>query len=264
MLFPDYTRVLYEKNPLESVICQLRFPQILRIDAQPPVDFQERLRSEYPILNVRAPSDASISLPPAIEKLLSPQIQGAHAGDKRIYDFSSADETWQISLAGNFIALTATEYRRWEDFRTRLLVALEALESIYRPSFYTRIGLRYRDVIRRSMLDLKDVPWAELLQPQVAAELTSLDVARSAKGARRQIAINLDDEQGQVLVRHGLITPKGGEEICYLIDADFFNDQKAEAEHARRRLDYFNRQGGRFFRWCITERLHNAMEPQPL
>ena len=264
MLFADYTRVIYEKNPLESVICQLRFPQILRIDAQPPADFQDRLRSEYPTLNVRNAGQASVSFPPEIQKLLSPQIQEHLAGDKRIYNLCSIDETWQISLAGDFIALQTTKYRKWDEFITRLVAALEVLESIYRPAFYTRIGLRYRDLIRRSLLDLKDVPWAELLQPHIAAELTSPDVARSTKGTKRDIAINLDDEQGQVRIRHGLISPEGGEEVCYLIDADFSTDQKTEAEYARQRLDYFNRHAGRFFKWCITDRLHNAMEPRPL
>jgi hypothetical protein len=44
-------RVLYEKNPLESVICQVRFPTILRVDSEVPSDFQDRIRGRFPIFS---------------------------------------------------------------------------------------------------------------------------------------------------------------------------------------------------------------------
>ncbi len=218
MPFPEYQRVIYGKNPLESVICQLRFPPILKIDSELPVDFQERLRSEYPLLNERSATEISTALPPEIGKLLSPQLKASLSSDRRIYDFSSADHAWQISLARDFIALTATKYRKWEDFRARFFTALEAFENIYKPAFFSRIGLRYRDVIRRSVLDLKDVEWAELLQQHIAGELGSPDIARATKGVKRDLVVGLSDDKGQVRVQHGLIRPEGTEEVCYLID----------------------------------------------
>lgn len=45
MLFPPTQRVIYHKNPLVEVVCQLRFPTILKIDAEIPVAFQEAVRS---------------------------------------------------------------------------------------------------------------------------------------------------------------------------------------------------------------------------
>jgi hypothetical protein len=44
--FPESERIIYAKNPLESVICQLRFPAILKISSEPPVEFQETLRKD--------------------------------------------------------------------------------------------------------------------------------------------------------------------------------------------------------------------------
>ena len=49
MPFPDSERVIYQRNPLLEVICQLRFPSILRIDSEAPAVFQERVRKEYPM-----------------------------------------------------------------------------------------------------------------------------------------------------------------------------------------------------------------------
>ena len=43
MAFPDVARVLYRRNPIELAVCQFRFPPILRIDAEIPSQFQERI-----------------------------------------------------------------------------------------------------------------------------------------------------------------------------------------------------------------------------
>ena len=53
-------------------------------------------------------------------------------------------------------------------------------------------------------------------------------------------------------------------EICYMIDADFYNAGKVPVEGAIEKLDYFNKHASRLLRWCITDRLHQAMEPQAL
>lgn len=49
MPFPESKRVFYVKNPLAEVICQLRFPAILRIGAESPHEFQERIRDHLPL-----------------------------------------------------------------------------------------------------------------------------------------------------------------------------------------------------------------------
>ena len=48
MLFPPTQRVIYHENPLVEVVCQFRFPTILKIDAEIPVAFQEAVRSTFP------------------------------------------------------------------------------------------------------------------------------------------------------------------------------------------------------------------------
>ena len=44
-------RVRYKNSPLLEVIFQLRFPTILTINANPPVEFQEKIRNEFPYYN---------------------------------------------------------------------------------------------------------------------------------------------------------------------------------------------------------------------
>ena len=69
--FSESERVIYTKNPLESVICQLRFPVILRIGAKPPVEFQEALRKDYPLFREIPPLDIGTGLPPELSTIMS-------------------------------------------------------------------------------------------------------------------------------------------------------------------------------------------------
>ncbi len=47
-MFSNEERMIYAKRQLVEVICQLRFPEILSIDASEPAAFQDRIRREYP------------------------------------------------------------------------------------------------------------------------------------------------------------------------------------------------------------------------
>src|SRR2546430_17531048 len=106
MLFPESERVVYDKNPLASVICQLRFPPILKIDAELPSTFQDRIRAEYPLLKQRELSEAGFNLTPELSKVLGEEMLLSIRGGKRVYDFYSGDERWQLSLARGCIADT--------------------------------------------------------------------------------------------------------------------------------------------------------------
>jgi uncharacterized protein (TIGR04255 family) len=258
MTFPALQRVLYERNPLEEVICQLRFPPILRIGSDNAAEFQEAIRADYPLYKEEEPTLPAIPLPAELAEIIGRAAQGPKPSQK----FLSADEAWTVSLTRDFIALSTVRYERWEHFRQRLTNVVATLERIYRPAFYTRVGLRYRDVIRRSSLGLQDVPWAQLLAPFVAAELSTEIGERVGENAH--VALIALEQPGSVRLRHGLLKPDQSGEQSYAIDSDFFTAERTELGDANRRLDYFNQQAARLFRWCITPRLHNAMGPRDI
>lgn len=254
-------RVIYNKNPLVQVVCQLRFPAILRIDSEQPVEFQERIRKQYPILREKPAGTSQI--PQEIIQQLSPEIIDSFfdAGDKA-YEFATENNTWIVGLTRNFIVLTANEYTHWEQFKEHLQESLDALIDIYDPSFFSRIGLRYQNVINRSKLGLDDVSWAELLNTHIAGELAASDVGDlggEIKDVARITLIQLKDV-GQVHMQYGLTDDD--EEPGYLIDNDFFTNERTEVSDGIARLDHFNKENRKLFRWCITEKLHTAMEPR--
>ena len=70
-LFPPSPRVIYSKAPLVQVICQLRFPTLLSIESQPPVEFQERIRDHFPLLE-KVTNPLQTQLPPEVFQALGP------------------------------------------------------------------------------------------------------------------------------------------------------------------------------------------------
>jgi uncharacterized protein (TIGR04255 family) len=259
MPFPASPRVIYQHNPLAEVICQLQFPAILRIDSELPAAYQEKLRGQYPYFDT-ASQDLVVDIPQDITQLLTASGQPPFRF-KPSYNFLSADRSWKVKLTRESLTLYTQSYQRWEQFKEQLGEPLQSLIDIYSPSFFTRIGLRYKDVVQRASLNLKDVSWSDLLKPHIAAALSSEDIAADVTQTANQFTMKLEEGSGQVLVNYGLSASQT-EDPFFLIDCDFFTTQRIEVNDAVRRLDYFNEQAGNCFRWCITPRLHQAMEPK--
>jgi len=257
MPFPESPRVVYERNPLEEVICQLRFPTILRIDAEMPAAFQEMVRNEYPLYTeAEAVLGGGPPMPPEVAQVL-------RGGLPVTRQFHTQDQVWKIGLTRDFLSLSTRHYERWEQFRERLAFATSALEQTYRPAFLSRVGLRYRNIIHRPTLGL-NVQWSELLMPHVAAELSSQEMAESVSEAVHLVLFKLDEQGSRVQLRHGLESREGLAGAAYVLDADFFTDSRMETQNVVQRLDYFNRQAGCLFRWCITDALHQRLGSHPV
>ena len=262
MPFPKVNRVIYKKNPLDRVICQLRFPPILRIDVEPPVEFQDCVRKELPNysekieLTTRVPSIVQDQIPHELSN------ESLHTTDTKNYEFSSEDEQWKINLTRTFIALSTNRYETWKDFKQKLETPLRILIDVYSPSHFSRIGLRYRDVLQRSRLGLDDVSWTDLLQPQILGVLVDLEIGKSVQNLESVYEISLPDVESAVRMSTQLTQDRTSGEVCYVIDSDFFKAKKTSIDDAISKLDYFNQYASRLFRWCITERLHKSMEPQ--
>jgi uncharacterized protein (TIGR04255 family) len=257
MPFPAIKRVLYKKNPLAEVIFQARFPRYLPIEAEPPAEFQRRLITDYPnyeqhnvfqIIFASTPEGR----PPASE------VTG------RMHMFSSKDRVWTVALVGDYFSVSTKQYVRWEDFRQRIEAVLKVVLEIYRFQIFTRLGLRYQDVISRERLGLEKNKWSDLLQPYIAGELTTDEITEDAVASRETVLTMKLDNGDALLFRHGLVSHKETQKRAYLLDSDFFSEEQrtADIDDTLKIADRLHANSGRFFRWCITDALHAAMEPQ--
>lgn len=256
-LFPETPREHYEKAPLVQVICQLKFPKLLIIESSPPAEFQEKIRARFPLM--QQVSNLPFNLPPEVSQMLGQQAGQAN------YQFMTEDRSHTIALNSESLSLTALTYKNWEGFEDNLKPALEALKQIYNPSFFTRVGLRYVDAIDRERLGLLNTPWSKLLKPELLGELSDLKFENSLEGlANRALRLKNPDGSGSILMQHGMAPNFGKSELVYVIDIDFFSEEKTEIHNGLGTLTQFNRLAGNAFRWCITPELRAALEPTVL
>ena len=260
MTFPQSDRVVYQQNPLEEVICQLKFPTILEINTERPAKFQNEIRNDYPLFEIEQPA-----LPKELEQFMS-SFPIPSAPEVSIYKFITADGTKLISLGPEFVAFKDSNYIRWEKFSKEIARAQQALEKIYKPAFYTRIGLRYKDMIDKVKLGIEDESWEELLNPSLLGLLSAPDnVGGHVDLIQSEASLVIEEVPGgRATIRHGKGKRKNNQSEVYLIDIDFYTTQRSNGNDVLETLNKFNRLSGDFFRWAITDRLRSVLEPREL
>jgi uncharacterized protein (TIGR04255 family) len=256
--FPNSPRVFYGKAPLKQVICQIRFPTILKIESEVPSQFQQDIRSLLP-LSERSQSAAS---PFQIPKHIAEAFGGALGTNA--YTFLTEDRKTSIELGSASLTYQTTAYHLWDDVLAILYPAVNSLEKNYEPSFYSRIGLRYVDTIDRVALGLQTTPWSELLNKVILGELAEHFIEENIEAIQKSIRVRNSDDKGGFLLQHGMTRMDRNTPGMYLIDFDFYVDQKTEKQDARTILDGLHSRAGLAWRWCITPKLHDALEPHTI
>ena len=206
-----------------------------------------------------------VEVPAELRQMLSTLPSVITDAEKRVrYLFQSADEVWTVALTSEFLALTTSNYGNWDEFRGRLDEVFQALIAVYRPAVFTRIGLRYRNLIRRPDLELSAYDWKDLIEPHIAGPLATDAISgREIKEAKGVLVLNAGNAGAAVTLRHGLVEPDEPNqgELAYAIDSDFYTERRTNADGILDFLDSANADAGRLFRWCITTELHEALRP---
>ena len=254
MNFKEIKRVKYKHNILFEVVFQARFPDIIKISREDPIEFQDIVRKEgYPEFELDVPL-----VPQGMPK----ELESVVSGDKT-YRFFTAERDWQISLAKNFIAFACTaNYKDYEDFSERLKKILELFDKIYEPSYFTRIGLRYRDIandtfLRQEGMDIKSfVPDYIFPELSVATDIKSLrKVSQFDDGDMKTNVIHILSEASGGFGRHQLEN-----EESYIIDVDCFVESKIERiNDVLKRCNSFKRIIWNIFQWSISDKLRDIL-----
>ena len=111
---------------------------------------------------------------------------------------------------------------------------------------------------------MEDLGWNELIQPYLLGVLALTELKDTVRRSDVAFEIRLKDGESIVRVITRTVQSADSGELCFMIDSDFFNTNKTKTDEVLGRLDYFNIRAKRLFRWCITEKLHAAMEPQAI
>jgi len=257
MPFPKSQRVVFAINPLAEVVCQLTFPRMLELDQDIPVEFQKAIRKTFPVASSSS----------GVEFEFSAEAGGQPIGQRlrQTYMFSGDGTGLTVTLCSSFVALTATTYTRWEQFREALHLVLRALVTNYDVPFFQRIGLRYVDIVDRSALGLENVPWSELVRGELLGLSAAPEVSSSEVTELSSTSV-LKTERGSVRVTSGFARRSDSGNLGFLIDSDFFAERRVEAkpDECLDLLDEYNTSAGDLFRWCILGKLRDALGPTPI
>ena len=254
-------KFVYERCQLIEVICQLRYPTILSIDAKEPADFQDTVRENFPRYICRQ------------EKVTPP---GGEAQVVRNHNFISEDGKCKLSMTKNFIALSSMAYGSWEDFAHTLDEPLGQFIRLYKPAYFERVGLRYVNGFSREKLELQGNRWNDLFEPQYLGVLDddSVDESSVSKCAV-DVEMRLDDRchlklhagPGQisrtVQTGDGIRTLRE-QETRFILDQDLFVPGNIKLPTVMETLDQLHSHADRVFSEAITDALHNAMNPVEL
>ena len=259
-MFSHEPRCVYRSNQLAEVICQLRFPEILKIAAEVPADFQEAIRNSYPRYSSRKENPL-------------PRLQGT-PGQMQLqkpepvtnYQFASTDGVWRVNRTSKFISLSCSRYTCWEDFAGKLDKPLAAFIKIYKPAYFERVGLRYLNFFSRKELELEGTPYREMftpcyLGPLTAPELNEASFTRcgvdfeTAIGSSCRVKIHA----GPGMVKRG---NQQDNEVKFIFDQDLYMPGKVPVNLSAGALQTLHGQAWSIFRSAITDTLNDSLEPE--
>lgn len=247
--FPEVDDIRLQRAPLTEVVAQVRFPPILRIANEKPVEFQEKIRGRFPqwmeeeqIVIASIPTEQQSS----VKKVPS------------IFHFRSADAKNTVSLALEFYALSTTDYVHWDDFWTELQRLHAAADAVYAPGYATRLGLRYVNQLTVSNSGVGSVEeLITLLRPELVSLLTDKPWALPLELFTQLILVG-DSGPEKLALRVGF---KCDPEPFVLLDLDYFVEGNLSFERLE---DFYQRAHDviyRAFRWAIREEKLVSFEP---
>ena len=259
MHFPEAERVVYQNNPLHEVICQLRFPTILRIANETPSDFQERMRSRLPDYAEEVNAATIENVPTQLVDMLR-----ASPLTKR-HRFASSKSGLAVLLDAQSLTVSTANYTNWQEFSELIFESIAALEETYRPSKYTRIGLRYQNVIytNEGIYADKDghVNWAEYIRRELVGVMNEPIWANTSSEYRSQIRCELSSEGDSLFMQYGIGHEEGSESLAFILDFDYYIQRESEPNNAKDVIERLHGYSGPAFRWAITDELHRQLGP---
>jgi uncharacterized protein (TIGR04255 family) len=240
--FPVKQEIQLKKPPLNEVICQVKFPPILRISKETPVNFQEAIRSRFPELEIEQGVLLQLGISPASE---NPVMETA----PKIFRFKSSDSKSSVALAPDFFALSTNAYTHWGNFRNEFMFIEQAARNEFSFPYINRIGLRFINRFTRKNTGCKT--FFELLD-LFRDELTCFIRSEAWTEPNNMISqIGLSDNKAKLNLGFGFA--KEQKEQFILLDFDYFEDSQIEFKNLSEKIDQYHTKIYQAFRWCLKD-----------
>lgn len=224
----------YKRNFLRQAVCELRFPTIMEFgDPRPPAAFVTALRKEYPHLELA--NEVRIG------------IGSGATGSNNSHIFRSAKLNWTVSLKQSAVSIETTAYTEYANMRERVLRVVEAASKIIDADFFTRVGIRYVNVINSGVDPVQGWVNPVLVGPILSGAFTGI---QEYAGKLQLVA-----EDGGCLLQHGIRMKQEysrEEDIPpeYVLDIDTFRTEVKLSDTAVA-LDALHAQAFDIFDWSL-------------
>jgi uncharacterized protein (TIGR04255 family) len=204
---PEAGSAHYAQNFIRLAVCELRFPTLFEVEAEtPPLALSKALRKEYP----------------THELLKNVNVNLGGVAHSNAHAFRSKKARWSVTLRAAALSLETSRYDSFDEFAERLVFVLKAAEGTIDSDFFTRVGLRYINIVP--------------CEPEAAAEwVNPALVGPLAAGTYGTVNEYWQRVQGPTAVggytfTHGVQVQPGSPPREYLLDLDFFKEDVPVAE----------------------------------
>lgn len=260
MHFENVETLEYKRSTLFEVAFQARFPEILEIQSEAPIAFQEELIKEgYTEIRSRVQYG---DLPS--NQTLEPS---------KIFNFLSEQDDWEVTLSRHYLTLSC--YGNDKDyigFKNKLEKVLRIFRAIYKPPYFTRIGLVYRNMANRVFLPQIQTSQISvesfipkyifpLLETPMADDVFSLHTISQFNDNEIKVAVyhTLSEETG-IYSKTQVTNEKSYTiEIDCFYDSNIYNNDVGVIDGILTKCDSFKQLEWNIFQWSITDTLQEVL-----
>jgi uncharacterized protein (TIGR04255 family) len=231
---PAIERPDIRRNLIHQAICELRFPAVLELENERPLTFQKAIRKQYPHYKVR--KNVNIG-PESIERAIH-------------HTFIDKKKHWFVTLKSSSLGLETLNYHGYERLRENVEYLIDKSKSTRDSDFFTRIGLRYINVLPVGQRNLAGWIREELVAPLVTGSYGNVEQCWQI--------VTGEGRTGRYLFQHGLPgnAPTGvkdwSEAPRYVIDIDFY-EEDVEVRDAIETLNQLHQQSFDLFWWALGD-----------
>jgi uncharacterized protein (TIGR04255 family) len=242
---------VFTRNPLATVICQLKFHPILKVPERVSA-FQDRVREFFPVYQEAFVKEVSVNLLGQIE-----------LKDDRQFHFQKPDQSCTIVLTTTSLNLEASNHAHKDVLLGDAKVALGALREVCGTIAPLRLGLRYVNIIDEIKIaaDLqRGTSWNKLISDKflsVPGGLADIDDTRFAAEITSKLP------EGHMTLRYGLIVDPSDSKTKFKFDIDRYADAGLNMDGVDSLLARFAEDSYSLFAEVIGEDLRTWMEPKP-
>jgi uncharacterized protein (TIGR04255 family) len=203
----------YKKPPIEEAVCDIQFAPGTDWDPTLPGRLFEKLKRTY-------------NEKPRQQQIVEAQLQGGtaegsqstlqHRLGKMRVQLLAENGTRIVGISQDQLSVHMLRpYTKWEDFRPRIMDALNAYGDVAAPEGVTRLGLRY---INRIVIDESDPDLGKYFE--IPPKFPKVEPATRILGFFNRKESEYLDKPIRIVVTFADMEPRPSEKSSYILDLD--------------------------------------------